>query len=447
MTNMSHVDSMTVIGTRLPVENNTALYFGDGYYDGYNSYLESYRHEVSPEWYHALNDFMDYMSYCEYMATPIDVESLLDKNGKVDLSSKENIEAKKEIIKEHIEKQKLFLEKVEGFNEWKFLNNPEKYPFVQEIMISGRLISKEYKTSAELDSFLIGYNENTYLDSLNDNYKYGDGDEEILDKSARESITSVKYLHSRLINAIDVNTENLNKLNFTQSSIFAIPSPNVPTLPHGVGSNSQVTQTADSSIAKGIEKALGNIRDGLAETFDCTFGMSCSNDIDKAAKNPNVGMELGVEEKGALETSGGSVSGTPNGLEPDDQRLKQQTIQVSNRKNEIKELFEYDNSRSGIQIGNRTLIETPNKGNAKIFNGASEVEIKQYFVELTGNRVLPEVRAVPGKGNIYTVKTPNGSFNLRDFSHSASETGKAWTIDIPRGIAKDAAPAEIKFLK
>ncbi|MBO1916066.1 hypothetical protein J4727_07115 [Providencia rettgeri] len=28
------------------------------------------------------------------MATPIDIESLLDKNGKVDLSSKENIEKK-----------------------------------------------------------------------------------------------------------------------------------------------------------------------------------------------------------------------------------------------------------------------------------------------------------------------------------------------------------------
>ncbi|MBN6367491.1 hypothetical protein JZL89_19245 [Providencia rettgeri] len=311
MTNMSHVDSMTVIGTRLPVEDNTALYFGDGYYEGYNSCLESYRHDISPEWYHSLNDFMDYMSYCEYMVTPIDIESLLDKNGKVDLSSKENIETKKEIIKEHIEKQKLFLEKVEGFNEWKFLNNPEKYPFVQEIMISGRLISKEYKISAELDSFLIGYNENTYLDSLNDNYKYGDGDEEILDKSARESITSVKYLHSRLINAIDVNTENLNKLNFTQSSIFAIPSPNVPTLPHGVGSNSQVTQTADSSIAKGIEKALGNIRDGLAETFDCSFGMSCSNDLDKAAKNPNVGKpHTGgdqIPEQGRTDTGGDQI--------------------------------------------------------------------------------------------------------------------------------------------
>ncbi|OZS71943.1 hypothetical protein CHI95_24585 [Providencia rettgeri] len=146
---------------------------------------------------------------------------------------------------------------------------------------------------------------------MNDNYKYGDGDEEILDKSARESITSVKYLHSRLINAIDVNTENLNKLNFTQSSIFAIPSPNVPTLPHGVGSNSQVTQTADSSIAKGIEKALGNIRDGLAETFDCSFGMSCSNDIDKAAKNPNVGKpHTGgdqIPEQGRTDTGGDQI--------------------------------------------------------------------------------------------------------------------------------------------
>ncbi|MEX6135521.1 hypothetical protein [Providencia hangzhouensis] len=68
----------------------------------------------------------------------------------------------------------------------------------------------------------------------------------------------------------------MNKLNFTQSSMFAIPSPNVPTLPHGVGLNTQVTQTANSNIAKGIENALGNIRDGLAETFDCSFGMSCS---------------------------------------------------------------------------------------------------------------------------------------------------------------------------
>ncbi|WP_272539120.1 hypothetical protein, partial [Providencia sp. PROV197] len=267
------------------------------------------------------------------------------------------------------------------------------------------------------------------------------------DRDARNQLLEIKKQHKSITDKIQFNVNELNKLKIAQSSVFVIPSPNVPTLPHGVGSNTQVTQTANSNIAKGIENTLGAVRDGLAETFDCSFGMSCSNDIDKAAKNPNVGKELGIEEKGALAASGGSVSGTPNGFEPDDDRFKQQTTQASNRKNEIKELFQHDSSRSGIQIGNKTLIEVPNKGNAKIFNGASEAEIKQYFVELTGNKVLPEVRAVPGKGNIYTVKTSNGSFNLRDFSNSASETGKAWTIDIPRGIAKDAAPVEIKFLK
>ncbi|MEX6203925.1 hypothetical protein AB6G29_17765 [Providencia hangzhouensis] len=35
--------------------------------------------------------------------------------------------------------------------------------------------------------------------------------------------------------------------------------------------------------------------------------MSCSNDIDKAAKNPNMGMELSNSEKAKL---GGSTSGT-----------------------------------------------------------------------------------------------------------------------------------------
>ncbi|SUD99079.1 hypothetical protein [Providencia rettgeri] len=226
---------------------------------------------------------------------------------------------------------------------------------------------------------------------------------------------------------------------------MAVPAPVVP--PVAGGTNSDAKSEADKNIAKGLEDSLSSIGDGLGGIFDCSFGMSCSNNIDQAGKDPNVGKELTAEEKEALGISGGSTAGTPNGFEPDDEKFKQEEVQTTHRKNEIKELFEYDNSRSGIQIGNRTLIEMPNKGNAKIFSGASEAEVKQYFIELTGNKSLPEARVVPGKGNIYTVKTPNGSFNLRDFSNSASETGKAWTIDIPRGIAKDAAPVEIKFLK
>ncbi|WP_272680580.1 hypothetical protein, partial [Providencia sp. PROV032] len=75
--------------------------------------------------------------------------------------------------------------------------------------------------------------------------------------------------HKSITDKIQFNVNELNKLKIAQSSMFAIPSPNVPALlPHGVSSNSQATQTANSNIAKGIENTLGAVRDGLAETFD-----------------------------------------------------------------------------------------------------------------------------------------------------------------------------------
>ena len=124
----------------------------------------------------------------------------------------------------------------------------------------------------------------------------------------------IKKQHKSITDKIQFNVNELNKLKIAQSSMFAIPSPNVPTLPHGVGLNTQVTQTANSNIVKGVEKTLGNIRDGLAEMFDCSFGMSYSNDLDKAAKNPNVGTELSDSDRIAL---GGTGSGSPDGWEPD----------------------------------------------------------------------------------------------------------------------------------
>lgn len=146
-----------------------------------------------------------------------------------------------------------------------------------------------YKTPEARDNLLVGYNENWYQESFNDTYKYADGDDGDLDHSARRNIFFMKYLHGSIINAIDTNKKNLNKLEFAQSSVFAIPSPNFPILPHGIGSNTQVTPTANSNIAKGVENTLGVVRDSLAETFDCSFGISCSNDLDKAAKHPNIG--------------------------------------------------------------------------------------------------------------------------------------------------------------
>ena len=133
---------------------------------------------------------------------------------------------------------------------------------------------------------------------------------------ARNHLLAFKARHQNTLNEIQSNIDELNKLRIARSSVLAIPTPSVPTLPYRAGSNSQVTQTANSGLAKGIENTLGNIRDGLAETFDCSFGMSCSNDLDKAAKNPNVGKDLSNSEKVEL---GGSGSGTLGGREPDDE--------------------------------------------------------------------------------------------------------------------------------
>ncbi|WP_225816978.1 hypothetical protein [Photorhabdus antumapuensis] len=181
---------------------------------------------------------------------------------------------------------------------------------------------------------------------------------------------------------------------------------------------------------------------------------------------PEAAVGTGVLATGAVKVLGNSKEGAKNLAEelnhaskpllsnakPDTHAVASLIENTRNqpaniRVNEISELFEYNHPRMGIQIGDRTLMEMPNKGNAKIFSGASEAEVKQYFMELTGSKNLPAGRSIPGKGNIYTVKTPKGTFNLRDFSISSSETGSVWTIDIPRGIGKPNAPVEIKFLK
>lgn len=125
-----------------------------------------------------------------------------------------------------------------------------------------------------------------------------------------------KARHQNTLNEIQSNINELNKLRIARSSVLVIPTPSVPTLSYRAGSNPQVTQTANSGLAKGIENTLGNIRDGLAETFDCSFGMNCSNDLDKAAKKPNVGKDLSKLDN--IEVSG-SGTGMPDGEDPDNQ--------------------------------------------------------------------------------------------------------------------------------
>jgi len=457
MENMSHIDSMTVIGSHSPPSSFSHYFQNEMNNVSDDQYEDMHKNTWVTDYYDRLKeaDYYDsfhkeppqkeFHDYQDQVQSPPELPVL---KYEPPISPQEIIEDKIVILREE-------LSNIEKSYEWKFLNNPEQYPctyqwkfYSSELNITAtlKLNTKQDRDRILSNNFSGNIPGIPRVDFFNVEPFYKAVNQRV-EIEARNHLLAFKARHQNTLNEIQSNINELNKLRIARSSVLAIPTPSVPTLSYRAGSNSQVTQTANSDLAKGIENTLGNIRDGLTETFDCSFGMSCSNDIDQANKDPNVGKELTAEEKEAIGISGGSTAGTPNGFEPDDERFKQQEVQTTHRKNEIKELFEYDNSRSGIIIGNRTLIEMPNKGNAKIFSGASEAEIKQYFIELTGNKSLPAVRAVPGKGNIYTVKTPNGSFNLRDFSNSASETGKAWTIDIPRGIAKDAAPVEIKFLK
>ena len=330
MSGVENLGTIYVTADELPVIESPSLYFGDGCYGECDSITDRFRTDDLAGWYHAINDIMDYLSACEDASTTIGVEDLLDN---ICSSSEADLNSRTQKIKEHIDNQNRQLSELEATDEWKFLSDPESYPFEQRCGISDRLITKVYKTAQERANLLAGYNENMFNESWNegwsDDYIFPDGDEGFLDSSARINLLVTKYFHDKITNGIKANQRNLIKLGIAKSSFFAIPVPNIPTAPPSVGLN---PETSDSHIARGVENRLGSIRDSLAETFDCTFGMSCSNDIDNAAKNPNVGQELTTE---ARETLGGCVSGTPNGWGPDDEEnaRNNEAYSATNNKN------------------------------------------------------------------------------------------------------------------
>jgi filamentous hemagglutinin len=171
-------------------------------------------------------------------------------------------------------------------------------------------------------------------------------------------------------------------------------------------------------------------------------GIGCQSYMAAGGANPLTGKSASDSERvmwglGALLNAWGLYGSVYTG------GLK---ISGVSRSTEITELFSSASSRNSIQIGSRTLTELPNTGNAKIFSGATENEIKQYFSELTDAVSLPPPRMIPGKGEIYVVNTPHGNFTLRNFSSSSGQTGPAWTIDVPKGATGTTYNPEIKFL-
>ncbi|MEW2740471.1 hypothetical protein ABZ131_14995 [Providencia rettgeri] len=252
-------------------------------------------------------------------------------NHKVDIFKnpsikiKEDLKSKQTLIENNLITLRKDIAEIEKSPGWKFIIDPQKYPCTYKWHFQSS-DSSDLKISATFKFRTIEDRDRLLAENFDDNIPgiprfpfddidlYIDAVNKRADRDARNQLLEIKRQHKSITNKIQFNVNELNKLKIAQSSVFAVPTPNVPTLPHGVASNSQVIQTANSNIVKGIEKTLGNIRDGLAETFDCSFGMSCSNDLDKAAKNPNVGTELSDSDRIAL---GGTGSGSPDGWEPD----------------------------------------------------------------------------------------------------------------------------------
>jgi hypothetical protein len=120
------------------------------------------------------------------------------------------------------------------------------------------------------------------------------------------------------------------------------------------------------------------------------------------------------------------------------------------RQDEVKDLFT-KGLADEITIGGERISAVPNKGSAKIFEGVSDANIEQYFLDLTGAERLPSpvqitIPSTGATGNLYIVKTHNGSFNLRDVSTSSEQSGARWTIDVPGAeVIGRRGTFEIKF--
>ena len=82
-----------------------------------------------------------------------------------------------------------------------------------------------------------------------------------------------------------------------------------------------------------------------------------------------------------------------------------------------------------------------------MFSGATDEQVQQYFMELSGASEMPAARTIPGQGTLYVVKTTQGNFTLRDFAGSSGATGPVWTIDVPGSAVGKTYNPEIKFVR
>ena len=113
---------------------------------------------------------------------------------------------------------------------------------------------------------------------------------------------------------------------------------------------------------------------------------------------------------------------------------------------ELSRLFDSGNPHDFLYIGKRKVhFNAPLSQGAMVFDGVLDSHVVRYFRELTGAKKLPKGIKEAGKGTRYTIETPQGNFNLRDFATRSGDDIR-WTIDIPRGLVGEGKKKkELKF--
>ncbi|WP_432783780.1 filamentous hemagglutinin N-terminal domain-containing protein [Pseudomonas corrugata] len=125
--------------------------------------------------------------------------------------------------------------------------------------------------------------------------------------------------------------------------------------------------------------------------------------------------------------------------------------------NRINELAAQYNSSSlqpkdfNLTIRGKTFQADPQLSiGAPIYTGTTELDVMNYFKQLAGVKAMPDVKSIPGKGDVYAVTISSGvnvgsKITLRNFSSSAQQSGAAWTIDVINPLINSGKRVEIKF--
>lgn len=325
---MLYIDIMTVYANPAPFNftdiTNDDFFNGDYAFNN-NSINDQYDHLKT------ITRLIENDNYRPEISRDVNRENIVSEDTvNTPLPSPQKLSLQEKLILNHQEiSNKISELKEEKSNleksyEWKFMTDPERYPCNYQWVFKASDLNittnVRFSSIQDRDRLLSDNFDDRPIDipKLNffDPKPFYNAIERNAELSARNYLLATQERHTRLTKEIQSNESELRniKISFTESSLLTIPTPVIPV--HNGSSVSDEKIRIDTNFAQAIENKLNAAGDKLAETFECTFGFACASDLDKAAKNPNLGKDLSNSDKVEL---GGTGSGTPDGWGPQDE--------------------------------------------------------------------------------------------------------------------------------